>query len=222
MLRTRIIPHLIFGRVAQGLIPPKNGVPHISILRCGHSREGANRSTSPTGNRPRQEPIPKTGIPKNKSRIREVFSTPKIRPSIHHEVTTIHHKFTIKKPRSTTRFPQNPLQKHKKPPSEKNDSNFPLNGVTFYSGCPSSLGEVGQGAGGSVNFINDDGVDSLRGNIVQKLFQSWPFHVAAGEAAIVIASGDIVPSLMALAEDVRFTRLSLGIERIEGLFQPLL
>jgi hypothetical protein len=29
------------------------------------------------------------------------------------------------------------------------------------------------------------GVDLLRGNIVQKLFQFWLFHVAAGEAAIV-------------------------------------
>jgi hypothetical protein len=84
------------------------------------------------------------------------------------------------------------------------------------------LGEVGQGAGESVNFINDDGVDSLRGNIVQKLFQSWPFHVAAGEAAIVIASGDDMPSLVALAEDVSFARLSLGIQGIERLLQPLL
>jgi hypothetical protein len=79
------------------------------------------------------------------------------------------HKFTIKKPRSTTRFPQNPLQKPQKTPSEKNDSNSPLDDVSFYFRCPSSLGEVGQGAGESVNFINDDGVDSLRGDIVQEL-----------------------------------------------------
>ena len=31
-----------------------------------------------------------------------------------------------------------------------------------------------------------------------------------------------MPPLMALAENVGFTRLSLGIERIEGLLQPLL
>jgi len=83
------------------------------------------------------------------------------------------------------------------------------------------LGEVGQGSGEPVNFINDDGVDSFRGDVVQKLFQPWPLHVAAGEAAIVIATGDSMPSLMALAENVRFTRFSLGIQRIEGLLQPL-
>jgi hypothetical protein len=39
-------------------------------------------------------------------------------PKYDHQFTTkspqSHHKFTIKKPRSTTRFPQKPLQKHKK------------------------------------------------------------------------------------------------------------
>jgi hypothetical protein len=83
------------------------------------------------------------------------------------------------------------------------------------------LGEVGQGAGEAVNFINDDGVDSLRGNIVQEFLQPWPLHVAAGEAAIVVAGEDDMPSLMTLAEDLRLTGLSLGVEGIEGLLQSL-
>src|SRR5277367_590341 len=53
------------------------------------------------------------GIPKNKYRTSGIFFNPKIRPSIHHKTTTIHHTFTIKKPRPNTRFPQNPQQKHK-------------------------------------------------------------------------------------------------------------
>jgi hypothetical protein len=64
-------------------------------------------------------PIPKTGILKNKSRIRGIFFNPKIRPSIHHETTTIHHTFTIKKPHPNTRFPQPPLQKHRNHPPKK-------------------------------------------------------------------------------------------------------
>src|ERR1700692_114333 len=31
------------ARVAHIWLKPQNRVPHISILRCGHSREGANR-----------------------------------------------------------------------------------------------------------------------------------------------------------------------------------
>jgi hypothetical protein len=83
---------------------------------------------------PRQEPIPKTGIPKNKSRIRGMFFNPKY----DHQFTTkspqSHHKFTIKKPRSPTRFPQNPQQKHKKLPLRKKRFDFgegSLNGYRF-------------------------------------------------------------------------------------------
>ena len=79
-------------------------MPHISILRCEHSSH---------------PPIPKTGISKNKFRNRGVFSNPKIRPSTHHNSPRFHHKFTTKKPPSTTRFRQNPLQKHKNSPRKK-------------------------------------------------------------------------------------------------------
>jgi hypothetical protein len=39
----RYHPRVQNRRLAEALIPPQNRVPHISILRCGHWRAGANR-----------------------------------------------------------------------------------------------------------------------------------------------------------------------------------
>jgi hypothetical protein len=50
------------------------------------------------------------GIAQNKSENRGKFSAVKKCPSRHHKSPHIHHKFTIKKPRSATRFLQNPLK----------------------------------------------------------------------------------------------------------------
>jgi hypothetical protein len=57
--------------------------------------------------------------PKNKSEIRGAFFKPELGPSTSHDPPRIHHKFTIKKPRFTTRFCQNPLQNDEIFPSQK-------------------------------------------------------------------------------------------------------
>ena len=52
----------------------------------------------------------------------------------------------------------------------------------------------------------------------QQSSQSGPFHVGAGEAAIVIAFGQDDPAFTPLALDEGFGRLPLCIERVEILF----
>jgi hypothetical protein len=46
-----------------------------------------------------------------------------------------------------------------------------------------------------------------------------PFHRSTGIAAIIILSIDGPPPLLALAQDVGMAGFTLGVERIEGLFQ---
>jgi hypothetical protein len=66
---------------------------------------------------------------KNKSEIRGKFSRTKTQPSSNHDSPRIHHKFTIEKPRSTTRFRQNPLQKpQNRLPPKKCESQVPIQG----------------------------------------------------------------------------------------------
>ncbi len=77
--------------------------------------------------------------------------------------------------------------------------------------------EVREGSGKTVDLVNDYGIDSLGGDVSEKALESRPFNVTAGEAAIIIRVGNDLPALMSLAQDVSFTGLSLGIERIKGL-----
>jgi hypothetical protein len=56
---------------------------------------------------------------KNKFGKSGIFSTPKKSPSTYQLSPEIHHKFTTKEPRSTTRFCQKPLQKRTNPSSKK-------------------------------------------------------------------------------------------------------
>src|SRR5260370_25384863 len=67
---------------------------------------------NPFGNRLR--PFPKWESLKNKSGIRGKFLRPEKCQPIHHKSPRFHHKFTTKKPRFTTRFFKNPLQKLEK------------------------------------------------------------------------------------------------------------
>jgi hypothetical protein len=64
-------------------------------------------------------PIPKTGITQNKSRIRGVFFEPRKRPSEHHVYHAFHHDLTIKKPRSSHLFSQNPSKNNQVSLKEK-------------------------------------------------------------------------------------------------------
>jgi hypothetical protein len=71
------------------------------------------------------------GIPKNKSVIRGTFFEDKKRSSTNHDSPRIHHKFTIKKPRSTTHFRQKPLQNNENPPSKKTRPKFRSTGMAL-------------------------------------------------------------------------------------------
>src|SRR5262249_26788334 len=52
--------------------------------------------------------------------------------------------------------------------------------------------------------------------------QGGPVHVAAGEAAVVVAVGQAGPALGGLAADEGLARLALGVQGVELLLQPLL
>jgi hypothetical protein len=54
-----------------------------------------------------------------------VFFAPEKRPSIHHDLPRIHHKFTTKTPRFAYRFSQNPQQKRPSTTPEKNITKLP-------------------------------------------------------------------------------------------------
>ena len=81
------------------------------------------------------------------------------------------------------------------------------------------LGKVCQRACQPVDLIDDNGIDSFGCDVFEQSFQGWSFHVAAGEAAIVILSRNQLPAFMSLADDIGFAGFPLGIERIEGLLQ---
>jgi hypothetical protein len=80
------------------------------------------------------------------------------------------------------------------------------------------LGEVGQ----PIDLIDDDDVDPSGLHIGQKLLQRWPLHRPAREAAVVIVIPNQSPALMRLALNVGLTRLPLGVEGVEILFEALI
>src|SRR5262249_10479014 len=65
-------------------------------------------------------------------------------------------------------------------------------------------------------------VDLARFYVGQQALQRRSFHVATGEAAIVIAFGQAGPALVSLAADESFGGLALGIQRVELLLQSFL
>ena len=61
-------------------------------------------------------------------------------------------------------------------------------------------GEVEQRAGQPIDLVDDDAIDDARLDVAQQPLQSRPLHVAAGEAAVVVAVGQQVqPSCFWLA-----------------------
>lgn len=57
--------------------------------------------------------LPKAAASKNNSEKSGIFLAPDITPCSDHLSPASHHDYTIKKPRSTATFSQNPLQKHR-------------------------------------------------------------------------------------------------------------
>jgi hypothetical protein len=59
-------------------------------------------------------------------------------------------------------------------------------------------------------------------NIIEQALQGRAVQSPAGEATVVVALRQQLPTLMGLALDVGFTSLALGIQRIEVLLQARL
>ena len=83
-------------------------------------------------------------------------------------------------------------------------------------------GEVQQGAAQAVDLVHHHAIDLAGIDGGQQPLQRGPFHVGAGEAAIVVALGQGDPPFTPLALDEGLCRLPLCIERIEVLFQSFL
>src|SRR5262249_7616985 len=59
-------------------------------------------------------------------------------------------------------------------------------------------------------------------DVGQQAAQGGPVHVAAGEAAVVVALRQAGPALVALAGDEGRAGLTLGVQAVERLLGPLL
>ena len=84
------------------------------------------------------------------------------------------------------------------------------------------LGEVGERAGQPVDLVDDHDVDLAGRDVGEQPLQRRPLHVAAGEAAVVVALRRGLPALVLLAADVGLAGLPLGVEGVELLLEPLL
>jgi hypothetical protein len=94
--------------------------------------------------------------------------------------------------------------------------------------CPCAIqnlddfGEVGEAAGEPVDLVDDDHIHPARLHLGEQPLEAGALHVAAREAAIVIEVGQQRPAFMALAVDIGGAGLTLGIEAVEILVEPLL
>jgi len=84
------------------------------------------------------------------------------------------------------------------------------------------LGKIGQRSGEAVNLVDHHDIDAPGRDIGQEPLQRRPLHRAAREAAIIVAISQATPALMGLALDVGFGRLTLVVEGVELLLQPML
>src|SRR5439155_11224963 len=64
--------------------------------------------------------------------------------------------------------------------------------------------------------------DLARLNIDKELLQCRAAHRGAGEATVIIVLRETDPAFVALALDVGFARLPLGMQGVERLLQPFL
>ena len=84
------------------------------------------------------------------------------------------------------------------------------------------FGEVGERTGQAVDLVDDDDVELIQPNGVEKPLQSRTLETAAGEAAIVVVIANQRPALARLALDIGFAGFPLSVERVEVLFEPVI
>lgn len=79
--------------------------------------------------------------------------------------------------------------------------------------------EVHQRAAQSVDLVDDHAIHLAGFDVRQQLPERWTIHIAAGEATVVITIRKALPAFVTLADDVRFARFTLGVERVELLVE---
>ena len=84
------------------------------------------------------------------------------------------------------------------------------------------LGEVGQGTRQSIDLVDDNDIDPVGSNVIEKLLQSRAVGGSARETAIVISGTNQCPTGMSLTSDIGLCRIILGIKRIEVLIEARL
>ncbi|KRH78602.1 hypothetical protein FERRO_15930 [Ferrovum sp. JA12] len=83
------------------------------------------------------------------------------------------------------------------------------------------LGEVREAARQAVDLVDDDHIDLAGLDVGHQSSQRWAFHVAAREGRIIVVVCHRNPSLGALAGDVGMPRITLCVDRVVFLVQPL-
>ena len=83
------------------------------------------------------------------------------------------------------------------------------------------LGKVGKRACQPVDFVDDDDFDLAGLDVGKQPLKGGTLHRPAGETAIVIEIRDCGPARVLLARDEGFAGLTLCIEGVELLLQPL-
>jgi hypothetical protein len=83
------------------------------------------------------------------------------------------------------------------------------------------LCEVRERGRQSVDFLDQHDVDESSADIVEQLLQRRSFHVAARKSAVIMCALDKTPALTGLTPNEGFARFTLGMQRVEGLFQSL-
>jgi hypothetical protein len=81
------------------------------------------------------------------------------------------------------------------------------------------LGKIGQGAGQTIDLVDDNDIDATGANVSEKLLQGRTVSGSAGEAAVVIAGPNQCPTGMGLTADIGLCRIILGIKRVEVLIE---
>ena len=84
------------------------------------------------------------------------------------------------------------------------------------------FGEIGERPREAIDLIDDDDVELIQSDGVEKLLQGWTFQTAAGKAAVVIVIANERPALARLTLDIGCASLALRVERIEVLLKPMI
>jgi hypothetical protein len=84
------------------------------------------------------------------------------------------------------------------------------------------LCEVGEGAGETVDLVDNDNVELASSDLVQQILQGRAIQRSAGQAAVVEPVPNQYPAFVRLALDIGLTGLPLGVQRVEGQIQIVL